>query len=334
MNVAISSSSQGMRGGRRNVFAVAIAVAACCALMALPWYTGFATQRLLVEVLTVFAISMAWNLLAGYGGLVAVGHCMFVGLGAYALFGFSNGLGLNPWLMLPLSGVVCALFALLSSAPMFRLSGANFAVGTWVLAEMLRIGAQNSEWLGAGGGMPLVAMSDFDRWTRSAGVYWAALVTGVGAILIARAVLRSRLGLALMSVRDSEPAAAASGVAVGRAKLLLWTICAALTGVAGAVAYMNTLQVTPDASFSLNWTAAAIFIAVLGGIGTLEGPILGTLLYFALRETFAGYGAWYFIGLGLLAMATMVVAPNGAWSLITRRWPLDPFRVRRDMPNA
>ena len=122
--------------------------------------------------------------------------------------------------------------------------------------------------------------------------------------------------LGLISVRDSEVAAAASGVSIQKAKLALWVIAGSLAGLAGAVAYMNTLQVTPDATFSLNWSAAAIFIAVLGGIGTLEGPILGTLVYFLLRESFASYGSWYFIGLGSLAIATMVFAPDGAWSPI------------------
>lgn len=303
-------------------------------LIALPWFTSFGTQRLLVEVFTVFTVALAWNLLAGYGGLVVVGQHMFVGVGAYALFAISNRLGLNPWLALPLAGAAGALFALATALPMFRLSGPHFAVGTWVVAEMMRILALNSEWLGAGGGMPLQALSDFDRWTRNAGVYWAAATVGVGALLLARAVLRGRLGLALMSVRDAEPAAAASGVPVQRAKLALWVIAAVLTCVAGAVAYMNTLQVTPDACFSLNWTAAAIFIAVLGGIGTIEGPILGTLLYFLLRESFADYGTWYFIGLGSLAIATMVLAPGGAWRLVSSRWPIDPFGVRRDMPSA
>jgi branched-chain amino acid transport system permease protein len=306
---------------------------ACAVLVALPWFASFATQRLLVEGFTVLAIAMAWNLLAGYGGLVVVGHQMFVGIGAYALFASSNWLGLNPWLCLPIAALVSALFSLISSVPMFRLSGAHFAVGTWVLAEMLHILTLNSEWLGAGAGMPLDVLSGFDRWTRNAGVYWAALAVGLGALAIARTILRGRLGLALMSVRDDEPAASASGVSVRSAKLNLWVISGTITGLAGAVSYMNTLQVTPDATFSLNWTAVAIFTSVLGGIGTLEGPLVGTVLYFLLRQVFGDYGAWYLIGLGMLAIATMVVAPGGAWSLITRRWPIDLFGIRRDMPT-
>lgn len=303
------------------------------ALAALPAWTGFATQRLMVEVFTVFAIATAWNLLAGFGGLVVVGQHVFVGVGAYALFVVSNALGLNPWWTLPLSAAAAALFALLTAWPMFRLSGAHFAVGTWVLAELVRIAALNTESLGAGGGLPLETLREFTRAQRNSGVYWAALATGVIALVAARTLLRSRLGLALASVRDGEAAARASGVPVQRAKLALWVVAAALTGLAGAVAYMNTLQVSPDASFGLGWTAMAIFIAVLGGIGRIEGPVLGTLVFFALRESASGFGAWYFVALGLLAIVTMVAAPGGAWSLVQRRFPdLDPFAVRRRMP--
>jgi branched-chain amino acid transport system permease protein len=310
-----------------------LAGAIVAALAALPACTDFATQRLLVEVFTVFAIATAWNLLAGFGGLVAVGQHVFVGVGAYALFVVSNALGLSPWWTLPLSAGAAAAFALLTAWPMFRLSGAHFAVGTWVLAELVRIAVLNTEALGAGGGLPLETLRDFTRAQRNSGVYWAALATGVIALFAARMLLRSRLGLALASVRDGEAAARASGVAVQRAKLALWVVAAALTGLAGAVAYMNTLQVSPDASFGLGWTAMAIFVAVLGGIGRIEGPVLGTLVFFALRESAAGFGAWYFVALGLLAIVTMVAAPGGAWSLVLRRFPeLDPFAVRRRMP--
>ena len=310
-----------------------VSIAVCLLLVALPWFSGFATQRLLVEVFTVFAMAMAWNLLAGFGGLVVVGLHVFVGVGAYSLFYLSNHFGLNPFWALPLSVLGAVLFALITALPMLRLSGAHFAVGTWVLAELMRIGVLNADFLGAGGGLPLDGLSEFARGARNAGVYWAALAVGVLAVVLTRVLLKSPLGLALASVRDSEAAARSCGVPVRRAKLTLWVVAAALTGLAGAVAYMNILQVSPDASFGLSWTATAIFIAVLGGIGRMEGPFLGTLVYFALREWGAAYGAWYFIVLGLLAMLTMVVAPGGAWSLVQRRWPsFDPFSVRRLMP--
>jgi branched-chain amino acid transport system permease protein len=318
----------GSHGARRAAWPWLL-LAAC---VALPWVGSFALQRLPVEMLTVYTLALAWNLLAGYGGLVAVGQHVFVGVGAYALFAVSNTFGVNPWLVLPVAVLASGLFALASAWPMFRLSGAYFAVGTWVLAELMRIAVLNSEWLGAGGGMPLEAMAQFDRFQRNAGVYWAALATGAGSFIAARALLRGRLGLALTSLRDAEVAAQACGVPVQRAKLVLWVVTGCMAGGAGAIAYMNTLQVTPDASFGLSWTATAIFIAVLGGIGSLEGPLIGTLVYFALRELFAAYGAWYFIGLGGLAITTMLLHPGGAWGLIHQRWPLDLFGLRRRMP--
>ena len=312
---------------------LALALGLLATLVALPWFTGFATQRLLVEVFTVFAIAMAWNLLAGFGGMVVVGLHVFVGVGAYALFFLSNTLGWNPWATLPLSMAVTALFAAVTALPMFRLNGAHFAVGTWVLAELMRILVLNNDTLGAGGGIPLSTLASFNRAERNMGTYWAALAVAVVALFWAKSLLKSSLGLALASIRDSEAAARASGVPVMRAKLALWLMCACLTGLAGAVAYMNTLQVSPDASFGLSWTAMAIFISVLGGIGRIEGPVIGTVIFFLLRESSADYGVWYFVALGVIAIVTMVLSPQGAWGLVQRRWPaLDPLRTRRLMP--
>lgn len=326
MRAAIHSLLSPWRG-------LGMTLAGLALLAALPWFTGFGTQRLLVEVFTVFAIAMAWNLLAGFGGMVVVGLHVFVGVGAYALFFLSNTLGWNPWATLPLAMAVTALFAAVVALPMFRLSGAHFAVGTWVLAELMRILVLNSETLGAGGGMPLSTLGDFNRTERNLGTYWAALAVAALALFWARGLLKSSLGLALASIRDSEDAARASGVPVRRTKLALWLMCAALTGLAGAVAYMNTLQVSPDASFGLGWTAMAIFISVLGGIGRIEGPVIGTAIYFLLRELGADHGVWYFVALGLIAIATMVLSPQGTWGLVLRRWPsLDPLRTRRWMP--
>lgn len=325
----------GMPAARRTkaqIAGVVLAFACLALLICVPWISGFAAQRLLVEALTLYAIALSWNLLAGYGGMVAVGHHAFVGIGAYALFYISNRYGINPWAALLLAGAATAVLACAFAWPLFRLSGANFAVGTWVLAEMLRVLVLNSEWLGAGAGMPLLAIREFDRASRNAWVYWSALAVAAASLCAAHAMLRGRLGLALRSLSDTSVAASACGVPVAASKLALWVAAATMAGLASGVAYMNTLQVSPDASFSLNWTAAAIFIVVLGGIGTLEGPLLGVVIYFVLREFFAEYGAWYFIGLGLLAMAVMVGAPGGLWGLISRNRSLDLLRVRRRMP--
>ncbi len=304
------------------------------ALAALPWYASFATQRLLVEAFTLFVLAMSWNLLAGYGGMVAIGHHLFVGVGAYALFAICSHTGLNPWMAWPAAGLITAAVAVVVAVPLLRLHGAYFAVATWVMAEMFRIGTLNTEWLGAGAGLPLTVMREFGRFERNAGVYWSALAIAIATLLAAHRLLTGRVGLALMSQRDAPQAADANGVPVQRTRLTLWVVAATLAGLASGVAHMNILQVSPDASYSLHWTAAALFIVVLGGIGTLEGPILGVLVYMILRENFAELGAWYFIGLGLLAMAVMVAAPGGLWGWLSGCGLPSVFPVRRRMPAA
>jgi branched-chain amino acid transport system permease protein len=212
---------------------LAVALALAALLVAVPWFSGYATQRLMVEIFTLYAIALAWNLLAGYGGIVAVGQHVFIGIGAYSLFSLSTTFNINPWLMIPAAVILTVLFALIFAIPMFRLRGAYFAVGTWVLAEMARIAVLNTEWLGAGGGIPLSTMMGVGRWLRNAGVYWAALAVGLGSLLVVWWLLRGRLGLALLSVRDNEEAASASGVNVLRTKVVLWLVAAAITGGAG-----------------------------------------------------------------------------------------------------
>jgi branched-chain amino acid transport system permease protein len=144
------------------------------------------------------------------------------------------------------------------------------------------------------------------------------------------ALLRARLGLALTAIRDSEAAAASVGVNNQRAKRLVYLLAAGVTGSVGALAFLEKLRISPDAAFSVgDWTVDVIFIVVIGGIGSIEGPILGTLVFFALRAALAGYGAWYLIALGGIAVAVMLFAPRGLWGLLAGRFDLHLFPVQR-----
>jgi len=133
----------------------------------------------------------------------------------------------------------------------------------------------------------------------------------------------------LMAIRDSEPASEALGVDVFRTKLAVYVLAAFGTGTTGALVYLNLLRISPDAAFSINWTAYTIFIVVIGGLGTLEGPIVGTIVFFLLREALADYGAWYMILLGALAVLAMMQCPQGVWGLVAARWDLRFFPVQR-----
>jgi branched-chain amino acid transport system permease protein len=136
-----------------------------------------------------------------------------------------------------------------------------------------------------------------------------------------------------MALRDSEAASETLGVDVFRTKLTAYLVAAFGTGVTGALLYLNLLRISPDAAFSINWTAYAIFIAVIGGLGTVEGPILGTVVFFLLRESLSDYGAWYLILLGAVAVLVMLARPHGLWGLLEGRWGVTLFPVRRGAPG-
>jgi branched-chain amino acid transport system permease protein len=145
-------------------------------------------------------------------------------------------------------------------------------------------------------------------------------------------LLRSRHGLALTAIRDSELASGSLGVDTYRTKLLVFVVTAIGTGLIGGYIFLQKLRISPEAGFSVNdWTVVVIFMVVIGGIGTLEGPIIGMLVYFALRELLADYGTWYLILLGVVAVVVMLKAREGIWGLIQRRFDLHLFPVRRHL---
>jgi len=303
-------------------------------LATVPLWAGSDLLRMLVELMYLLALAQMWNLLAGYAGLVSVGQQAFIGLGGYALIVFADDLKINIFLAVILGGVVAAIMSLPTAAIVFRLRGGYFAIGTWVVAEVFRLlVASNTDWLRGGSGRTLQAAGLLDRELRQDLTYWLALVIGIGSVVLVYAIMRSRLGLGLTALRDSESAASSLGVNTQRIKLIVFVIAAFGTGVTGGLIYLSLLRITPDAAFSPIWTAFMIFIVVIGGIGTIEGPILGTLVFFALRQYLADFGGWSWILLGLVAVLVMLVSPNGLWGIMHRYLNLDIFAVRRRLPN-
>jgi len=317
------------RTTRASRAGAAVAVLLLTGLIVLPWTGNAGVMRMVVEFIALLVLAQMWNLLAGYAGLVSIGQQAYVGLGGYALIVLADDLGVDPFLAVPLAGLVAAVFALPTATVVFRFRGGYFAVGTWAVAEVYRLLVANTDALGRGTGRTLKAVFPLARETRELGTYALAVAVGLAALVAVYGYLRSRQGLGLMAVRDSEPASESLGVDVFRTKLVVYVIAAFGTGVTGALIYLNLLRISPDAAFSINWTAYTIFIVVIGGLGTLEGPIIGTLLFFVLREALSDYGAWYMILLGLLAGAAMLRFPQGLWGLVAERWDVSFFPVQR-----
>jgi branched-chain amino acid transport system permease protein len=301
-----------------------IAAALLIVLIAAPWWSGRAELRLIGEFATYVALASLWNLLAGYAGLVSVGQQAYVGLGGYVLFTCALFLDINPLLAIALAGLVGAVAAVPVARLVFRLQGAYFAIGTWVVAEVFRLGFAQVQDLGGGSGISLpadivksiAATRDLREWI----VYWTSLALGAGSVLAVYLLLRSRIGLGLTAIRDSEVASMSLGVRITRVKFTVYVLVGAITAMLGALIFLQKLRITPDAAFSVNdWTAFVIFIVVIGGIGTIEGPIIGTIVYFLLREFLADLGSTYLLILGALAILTMLAAPRGIWGYVRER---------------
>lgn len=322
------------RSTRASQVSMAVVAIILVVLIAAPWWAGRAEMRLMVEIFYYLALAQMWSLLAGYGGLVSVGQQAFVGLGGYVLFALAVFGGVNPILGLALAGVITALIAMPTALIAFRLQGAYFAIGTWVIAEVFRLGFAQVSALGGGSGMSLPAtivrsIAD-SRSGRESLVYWVALAIAIGSIALVFFLLRSRWGLAMTAIRDSEPASESLGVETYRTKFLIYVAAAGMTGVIGALIFLQKLRISPDAAFSVqDWTALVIFIVVIGGIGTIEGPIIGVIVFFILREFAADWGTWYLIVLGSIAVAVMLFAPKGIWGWITSKYDIQLFPVGR-----
>ncbi|MDW8325075.1 MAG: branched-chain amino acid ABC transporter permease [Anaerolineales bacterium] len=318
-----------------NAPRIAFALLSLAALLSVPLWGSSSLMRTLVEFISLLALAQLWNLLAGYTGLVSVGQQAWIGLGGYALIVFADDLGINLFLAVFLAGLFTAAVSLPTAALVFRLRAGYFAIGTWVVAEVFRLlVAGSTDWLKGGLGRTLAAAGALERGLREDLTYWLAVALGAGSIALVYGLMRSRIGLGLTAIRDSETAAASLGVNVNGIKWLVYVLCAFGTGVIGALIYLNVLRITPDAAFSVQWTAFMIFIVVIGGIGTVEGPIVGALVFFFIREYLAGFGGWSLILLGVIAVVMMLVAPQGIWGLIHERFGLEIFPVRRRLPAS
>jgi branched-chain amino acid transport system permease protein len=306
-----------------------LAVVAVAVLGTAPLWARTSVLRTLIGFFTLLALATMWNLLAGYAGLVSIGQQAYIGVGAYGLYWLSDSVGLDPFAAVPLAALAAAVLSVPVAVLAFRLRGGYFAIGTWVIAETLRLLVANVSQLGGGSGVTVTAVSAYDRQTRVYLTYWLAFAVGTGAVALAYLLLRRRLGLALVANRDSETAARSLGVDVYRVKLVVYVVAAFGCALAGAVIYLNLLRIQPDAAFSVNWSAFMIFIVVIGGVGTIEGPIVGTVLFVLVQETLAQYGAWYLILLGLLAVLVALRARHGLWGLVADRTGISLFPVRR-----
>ena len=291
--------------------------------LAAVWFIDPGLQFLLVEALVLFLMAQMWNLGAGYAGQVSFGQQLFVGAGAYALFAIANATAIPVWVVLALVPVLVGLAAVPLGLVMFPLKHAYFAIGMWVVAEIAQQLVLKTPALGGTGGMTLrpggAPMPGYPEQV----ILGLGVLAAIALIVGLRVFLRTKVGLATLAMRDNPQAAASAGVDIRRLHLILFALTAAGTALAGAMYYTTTLYTSPLDAFQVNWVVSTMFIVVIGGLGTLTGPVIGTVLLITLREVMTAWGFsgdQYWIVMGLIAIVTLLFMPRGLWPAIHDRF--------------
>lgn len=313
---------------------LAVAVVVVGLLATAPYTVGRGLQQSLVILFSLIVLGTMWNLLAGYGGMVSIGQQAYIGIGAYGLVYIADELGIDPFLAVPAAVLIAGILSLPISFLAFRLSGGYFAIGTWVIAEVIRLVTMQIDVLGGGSGVTLQAMSEtLSPGRRIAYVYWLSLIAVVVAVAVTYLLMRSRLGLGFTAIRDDSVAAGSLGVRVTRSRRIVFVVSAMGCALAGSMIAANTLRVEPESLYGVQWSAFMIFVVVIGGIGTIEGPIVGAIIFFALQQWLADLGTWYLVILGVLAIVITLFLPKGVWGLISGNGRIRLFPVGYTVRN-
>lgn len=314
-------------------------------LAAAPAFVNDYVLSVLVLALYYAYTGQAWNLMLGFAGLLSLGEAMFVGLGAYAAAGLFVKVGIPPIAGVLLSAVVACIGGAIVGYLAFRfeVGGVYFALLTLAFSEFTRILLDNWGYLGGSRGLFLV-VSDLHHWNLvdlrgpPQMFYYILLVLTVAAFLVCRWLLNSKIGYYWQAIREDEDAAEALGINVFRYKMYAVVISSAIAGIAGTVYafYYNSLY--PETAFAISSSIDMLLGSVVGGVGTLFGPIFGALLLTPLGEVLTAATSSFGIpGIkqffwGIVVAAIVLVQPSGLWPLIYRGLGLAGRRHARPSP--
>ena len=300
-------------------------------LAALPAFgLGPNTVRLLFVTFVWVTVSIAWNILGGFGGQVSFGFAVFYGLGAYAA-ALSVNSRVNSALSLLLAAGVAVLASLLVGLPTFRLRGPYFAIATIGVSEAVRVVMTNVSLTGGASGYRIIETRPFHQLEH----FYAALALAVVAVAVSMQVRRSKFGLALIAIREDEEAASDLGVNPFRAKLLAHALAAALTGAAGGVYAQYAAFIHPQGVFAFGIGVAILLMPIIGGIGTVWGPVLGGVVYGLIHEELiASFPQLHLLIYGSLLILIVLFEPAGIAGLLDKSFRVFArgWRIRGSHP--
>jgi branched-chain amino acid transport system permease protein len=321
------------RSTHSPIFTIIGALLLVCLLTAAPWIVPAQLATTLTNFFILVIMATMWNLLAGYAGMVSIGQQAFVGLGAYATLYFAIK-GVNPFVAIPFAALVCAALAVPITYLLFRLRGGYFSIATWVVSDTALLIIGTIAVLGGGTGRTMPGLQNLSPGETAHFSYLATWFVALIVVTGTYFLLRSRTGLVLASIRDNEVAARSAGVNVRAARRSIFVIAAAGCGAAGAVLAISQPFIQPSNEFNLQWAAEMLFVSMIGGLGTIEGPIIGSIIFFVLQQTLQQQGVWYLIIVGALAVAIALWQPRGLWGAFRDRFHTELLPVGHWIEHA
>jgi len=308
---------------KRLLLAVALIL-----LLAAPWIvTAPFFVHLMIMVLLWTVLGASWNLLGGFAGQVSFGHATFLGAGAYTMMILYLKLGVAPWYGIILGGVVAALIAMPIGYMCFRLRGPYFALSTLAVAEIIRLIALNWESFTAGPvGLLITTLPKVTFWGKALNwesktpFFYIAVVIVLSALFATAVIARSRLGAYLLAIREDIDSAEAIGINTVQVRVAALSLSAFFAGMAGGFYAMYLRYIDPDAVFSIALSVEMVFIAVVGGLTTVAGPLIGAVFLVTLGETFREHFlVGHLIFYGFFMMLAIRFMPEGIWGKV-RLW--------------
>jgi len=258
------------------------------------------------------ALAQMWNLLVGFSGLLSLGQQAFIGFSGYTVAVLTDYYSVNIWISVIIGGFLSVLLALVMSLFIFRMKGIYFAIGTWIFAEMLLLWFSNWKYVKYGTGMFIKPEPPPCMTT----IYYSSLIMAIGGLVLLYFILRSKIGLGLMAMRDDEEVSETIGIELFRSKLFCFLVAAFMTGLTAGVLYIFQIYIQPYRAFGIDWTIILLFIVVIGGIGTVEGPIVGAFVYVLLSQWLGEYASISLLLTGIIAITIILVAPKGIMGTI------------------
>ncbi len=283
------------------------------------------TMRYMIQIFLYITMAQMWNLLSGFTGMTSLGQQLNIGLAGYSVAIATTKLHLSLGMGLLMGVGVSVVVALLMSLILYRMEGMYFSIATWVVAEIFEKLFLNWKYVGQGSGMT-IRVVPYPRINEICVVALTVCVLAVAAVYF---LLRTRIGLGLTAMRDDISAASAVGVNVFNHKLFVYTIAAAFTAVAAGIFLVNKGIVYPESGFSISWTISLVFIVIVGGSGTVGGPIVGAVIYVFLQEYLARFPGWSNIILGAITILTILFLPKGIMGTLQEKLGFEIFSAKR-----